>query len=138
MIKVACDYNIKEDIGFILESEKINNIEFAERAKVSRTTLEGIVKKGIARDDVCEKIYAYAYNNKYRINSVKEELIKEKYRDVLFHGSKKGQKYQFLIRGRTVTLEKDFIWGRHIIKHCRLYVKKKNLVCIRLDIRFWI
>ena len=52
MIKVACDYNIKEDIGFILESEKINNIEFAERAKVSRTTLEGIVKKGIARDDV--------------------------------------------------------------------------------------
>ena len=88
MIKVACDYNIKEDIGFILESEKINNIEFAERAKVSRTTLEGIVKKGIARDDVCEKIYAYAYNNKYRINSVKEELIKEKYRDVLFHGSK--------------------------------------------------
>ncbi len=46
------------------------------------------------------------------------------------------QKYQFLIRGRTVTLEKDFIWGRHIIKHCRLYVKKKNLVCIRLDIRF--
>ena len=58
MIKVACDYNIKEDIGFILESEKINNIEFAERAKVSRTTLEGIVKKGIARDDVCEKIYA--------------------------------------------------------------------------------
>ena len=90
MIKVACDYNIKEDIGFILESEKINNIEFAERTKVSRTTLEGIVKKGIARDDVCEKIYAYAYNNKYRINSVKEELIKEKYRDVLFHGSKKG------------------------------------------------
>ena len=36
------------------------------------------------------------------------------------------QKYQFLIRGRTVTLEKDFIWGRHIIKHCRLYVKKKK------------
>lgn len=26
MIKVACDYNIKEDIGFILESEKINNM----------------------------------------------------------------------------------------------------------------
>ena len=68
MIKVACDYNIKEDIGFILESEKINNIEFAERAKVSRTTLEGIVKKGIARDDVCEKIYAYAYNNKSKLS----------------------------------------------------------------------
>lgn len=90
MIKVDCDYNIREDIGFILESEKINNIELSERAKVSRTTLDAIEKQGKARDDVCEKIYAYAYENKYRINSVKEELIKEKYHDVLFHGSKNG------------------------------------------------
>ena len=90
MIKVDCDYNIKEDIGFILEAEKINNIELSERTKVSRTTLDGIEKKGKARNDVCEKIYAYAYENKYRINSVKEELIKEKYGDVLFHGSKNG------------------------------------------------
>ena len=90
MIKVDCDYNIKEDIGFILESEKINNIELSERTKVSRTTLDAIEKQGKARDDVCEKIYAYVYENKYRINSVKEELIKEKYRDVLFHGSKNG------------------------------------------------
>lgn len=90
MIKVDCDYNIKEDIGFILETEKINSIELSERTKVSRTTLDGIGKKGKARDDVCEKIYSYAYENKYRINSVKEELIKEKYRDVLFHGSKDG------------------------------------------------
>jgi len=90
MIKVDCDYNIKEDIRFILEAEKINNIELSERTKVSRTTLDGIEKQGKARDDVCEKIYAYAYDNKYRINSVKEELMKEKYRDVLFHGSKYG------------------------------------------------
>lgn len=90
MIKVDCDYNIKEDIGFILESEKINNIELSERTKVSRTTLDAIEKQGKARHDVCEKIYAYAYENKYRINSVKEELIKEKYRDVSFHGSKNG------------------------------------------------
>ena len=90
MIKVDCDYNIKKDIGFILESEKINSTELSERTKVSRTTLDGIEKQGKARDDVCEKIYAYAYENKYRINSVKEELIKEKYQDVLFHGSKYG------------------------------------------------
>lgn len=90
MIKVDCDYNIKEDIGFILEAEKINTIELSERTKVSRTTLDGIQKKEKARDDVCEKIYAYAYENKYRINAVKEELIKEKYGDVLFHGSKYG------------------------------------------------
>ena len=130
MIKVACDYNIKEDIGFILESEKINNIEFAERAKVSRTTLEGIVKKGIARDDVCEKIYAYAYNNKYRINSVKEELIKEKYRDVLFHGSKKGLSEISISDSReNCDFGKGFYLGRHIIKHCRLYVKRK-ILCV--------
>lgn len=90
MLRVDCDYNIKDDIGFILEAEKINNIELSERTKVSRTTLDGIEKKGKAREDVCEKIYAYAYENKYRINSVKEELIKEKYCDVLFHGSKYG------------------------------------------------
>ena len=90
MIKIDCDYNIKDDIEFILESEKINSRELSERTKVSRATLDSIEKQGRARDDVCEKIYAYAYENKYRINAVKEELIKEKYRDVLFHGSKNG------------------------------------------------
>lgn len=90
MINVDCDYNIKEDIGFILETEKINSLELSERTKVSRTTLYEIEKKGVARADVCEKIYSYIYENKYRINSVKEELIKEKYRNVLFHGSKDG------------------------------------------------
>ena len=90
MLKVNCDYNIKEDMGFILESEKINSTELSERTKVSRTTLDAIEKQGRAREDVCEKIYAYAYENKYRINSVKEELMKEKYSDVLFHGSKHG------------------------------------------------
>ena len=68
----------------------MNSTELSERTKVSRVTLDSIDKQGRARDDVCEKIYAYAYENKYRINAVKEELIKEKYRDVLFHGSKFG------------------------------------------------
>lgn len=90
MIQINCDYNIREDIVFILESEKMNTLELSEKTKVSRTTLEGIAKNGKARDDVCEKIYSYAYENKYRLNSVKEELIKEKYHDVLFHGSKNG------------------------------------------------
>ena len=34
--------------------------------------------------------YSYVFNNNYRINTVKEELLKEKYDKVLFHGSKKG------------------------------------------------
>ncbi len=90
MIQVNCDYNITSDIEFLMEAEHINNIEFARRTKVSRTTLDEIMKRGSARKDVYEKIYSYAYERNYRINSVKEELIKEKYQTVLFHGSKNG------------------------------------------------
>lgn len=90
MLIINCDYNIAEDIGFLMESDQINKIEFANRTKVSRTTLLEILKSGKAGNDVCEKLYAYAYNRKYRINSVKEELIREKYQTVLFHGSRDG------------------------------------------------
>ena len=90
MVSVKCDYRIKEDIEFILEAEKINNAELSEKTKISRVTLDVIMKKGTTTDSVCEKLYSYAYDNKYRLNSVKEELIKEKYKNVLFHGSKKG------------------------------------------------
>lgn len=57
MIKVNCEYNIKEDIDFILESEKMNILEFSEKTKVSRTTLDSISKNTKPRDDVYEKIY---------------------------------------------------------------------------------
>ena len=90
MIKITNDYNIAEDIGFLLESDQINNTELSNRTTISRTTLMDILKSGKARNDVCEKIYAYAYGRNYRINSVKEELLREKYRQVLFHGSKDG------------------------------------------------
>ena len=90
MLKVDCEYRIKEDIGFILETERMNLSELAEKAKISRTTIDEILKKGKTTDSVCEKFYSYVYENRYRINSVKEELIKEKYGDVLFHGSKSG------------------------------------------------
>ncbi len=90
MIEVNCRYNIKNDIDFILESEKMNYKELSEKIRISRTTLDSIKKQGTARDDVCEKIYAYLYDNKYRINSVKEEILKEKYNNILFHGSKNG------------------------------------------------
>ena len=71
MLNVDCDYNIRDDIRFILESEKINNIDLSEKTGVSRMTLDSIEQKGTARDDVCEKIYSYAYLNNYRINAVK-------------------------------------------------------------------
>lgn len=90
MIKVDCGYNIKEDIRFFLESERMNLSDLAEKTKISRTTLDGIMKKGRSADSVCEKFYTYVYENRYRMNIVKEELIREKYQDVLFHGSKNG------------------------------------------------
>lgn len=90
MIYVKCDYTIKADTEFLLDAEKINLSEFSERTGVSRTTLDSILKKGMAGEDVCEKIYSYAYRNNYRINSVKEELRKEQYNTVLFHGSRNG------------------------------------------------
>lgn len=90
MLKIDCNYRIKEDIEFILESEKINTAELSEKTGISRTTLEEISKSGKTTSSVYEKFYAYAYGNKYRINSVKEELCKEKYGLVLFHGSKNG------------------------------------------------
>lgn len=90
MIHVSCEYRIKEDIGFFAEAEKINKLELSESTKISRTTLDAIEKRGSAADEVCEKLYSYIYKRNYRINSVKEELIREKYGSILFHGSKNG------------------------------------------------
>lgn len=90
MIKVGTDYDIKGDIQFVLETEKLNSAELSEKTKISRTTLEEILKTGKTTTAVCEKFYAYAYEAKYRINPVKEELLKEEFGNVLFHGSKRG------------------------------------------------
>lgn len=90
MLNVDCEFRIREDIEFILKAEGMNAKEFAERTGISRTTLDAICKQGKARADVCEKVYSYVYRKRYRLNSVKEELLKEKYNDVLFHGSKDG------------------------------------------------
>ncbi len=89
-MKVNCDYNIREDVEFILEAEEINKLELSEATGITRVTLESIDEKGIASDVVCEKLYSYIYERNYRLNSVKEELTKEKYGNVLFHGSKYG------------------------------------------------
>ena len=90
MVKVDCNYKIKEDIAFLLESEGINKNELSEGTKIARLTLDGIEKSGKTTDEVCEKFYAYAYGKNYRINSVREELAKERYKNILFHGSKNG------------------------------------------------
>ena len=89
-MKVDCEYKIREDMGFIMEAEGINKLELSEATGISRTTLNSIEKKGGAANEVCEKLYSYIYKQNYRLNSVKEELIKEKYGNVIFHGSKHG------------------------------------------------
>lgn len=90
MIDIDCEYKLKEDIEFIIETEKINKIELSKKTGISRVTLDGVSKNGTITDSVCEKFYSYVYESNYRINAVKEELIKEKYGYVLFHGSKNG------------------------------------------------
>lgn len=89
-LKIDCEYQFRDDLEFILEAEMINLLELAKQTKISRTTLNEIKKGKIPGDKVCEKFYSFVYENKYRINSIKEELLKEKYDDVLFHGSKMG------------------------------------------------
>lgn len=90
MIHVDCDYPIGQDIEFLLEAEKIGINDLSEKAGISSAALDNALNRGHARDDVCEKFYAYAYKNKYRLNAVKNEIRKEQYGNVLFHGSKEG------------------------------------------------
>ncbi|MBO4651785.1 MAG: DUF3990 domain-containing protein [Lachnospiraceae bacterium] len=90
MAEVKSEYRIKEDIEFLLEAEKITCEELAAQTKISRTTINEILKNGKTTDAVCEKFYSYAYETGYRMNSVKEELLKERTAKVLFHGSKYG------------------------------------------------
>ncbi len=89
-MNVNCEYKIREDIGFIMEADGINKLELSKSTGISRATLDSIKKSGLASKEVCEKLYSYIYQKNYRINTVKEELIKEKYGNVLFHGSKYG------------------------------------------------
>lgn len=89
-MKIDLDYKIKEDIEFIKEAELIDVDELSNRSTVSRTTLYEISKTGKTHQTVCEKLYSYIYKKKYRLNIVKEELLKEHAKNVYFHGSKKG------------------------------------------------
>ena len=87
------NYSIAKDIGFIMEAEGITLEEVSLLTSISRTTLYEIIDKNYTIDSVYEKFYSYVYNLKYRLNSVKEDLLKETNKHiVLFHGSKFGLK----------------------------------------------
>ena len=84
-------YNIKKDIEFIMASEQKNIDEISRSTNISRTTLYEILDKGITIEKIYDKFYSYIYDIGYRLNSVKEDFIKEIYNNkILFHGSKSG------------------------------------------------
>lgn len=85
------NYNVKKDIEFIMLAEEKNIDEFSNSTNVSRATIYEILETNKTIINVYEKIYSYIYNKGYRINSVKEDILKEiNTNKVLFHGSKHG------------------------------------------------
>ena len=84
-------YKIKQDLEFVMASEQKNIDEIAKSTTISRTTIYEILRLNTIALSVYEKFYSYIYNIGYRINSVKEDLLKEtSLKKVLFHGSKRG------------------------------------------------
>ena len=74
-----------------MASEQKNIDEIAKATTISRTTIYEILHLNNIALSVYEKFYSYIYNIGYRINSVKEDLLKEtSLKKVLFHGSKRG------------------------------------------------
>lgn len=85
------NYFVKKDLEFLMDSENLTIEQIADTIDVSRTTLHSILNNEPSMKSIYEKIYSLIYRYKYRLNSVKEEIIKEMTKDiVLFHGSKKG------------------------------------------------
>ena len=85
------DYRIAEDYEFVREAEGRTTEEMSELTGISRNTLYETMANNRANHSVLEKFYSYAYESKYRLNSVKEDLLNESgHGKILFHGSKKG------------------------------------------------
>lgn len=91
MLNIEKKYQIADDLLFIMESEYKSIDEISSLTGISRTTIYEILKNNCCDEKVCEKFYSFAYERNYRINSVKEDVLKESNDDlVLFHGSKNG------------------------------------------------
>ena len=84
------NYDLKKDIEFIMSAEQKNIDEISEVTGISRTTIYEIFKYNKTTSKVYEKFYSLIYDLGYRLNSVKEDFLKETYKLVLFHGSKYG------------------------------------------------
>ena len=78
MKRIGCDYTISKDISFFMEAENINSSDLAKKIKVSRRAIDELLNSDVIKDEVCDKLYSFFYKKKYRINLIKEELLKEK------------------------------------------------------------
>lgn len=93
MIDVAnLNFAISKDLGFVLEAERKSVEELCREIGISRTTYYKISSgSSPAENKTAERIYSYIYRKGYRLNSVKEDLLKEGNDGiVLFHGSRNG------------------------------------------------
>ena len=85
-----CKYKIKEDISTILEAEELDIDRLAELSNISRGTILSILKGDAVIGDSLEKFYSFVYKRGYRLNTIKEDFLKDSNSLVLFHGSKNG------------------------------------------------
>lgn len=88
MIKINGKYQVKKDLEFLLQDN--STLKLSNKLKISRNSLEEILRTNDASIDVLEKIYSSIYLDNYRINNTKEEILKEGNEIALFHGSKEG------------------------------------------------
>ena len=89
-MKIEKEYEIVEDIHFFLEAEKTDLESFSRDANISKTILYKILKEKKTTKLNYERIYSHIYKQGYRLNNVKEELLKETCKNVFYHGSKFG------------------------------------------------
>lgn len=83
------DYTLRSDMEFLVEAESIQIDKLSDSLGISKS---GIYQNRASRGAL-ERFYAYAYRRGFRLNSVKEDLLKESSGEkILFHGSKAGLK----------------------------------------------
>lgn len=84
------NFNLLNDISFVSETEDIDLEDFVKITGISKNTVYEIRKNNNISREVHEKFYSFAYKRGYRFNLVKEQILKEINKIVLFHGSKDG------------------------------------------------
>lgn len=130
MNRIDCDYTISKDIGFFMEAENINSSDLAKKIKVSRRTIDELLNGGVVKSEVCDKLYSFFYKKKYRMNLIKEELLKEKYDNVLFSGLK--DKHDFGCGFYLVDTYQQALTSINIIDNSSVYSFKYSLNSLRI------